>query len=1034
LLKRGSTLQTVLCLAALNLAASQGAASQTQSSPMASSPSTASESCFGKKIGTISFPSATDTDRAMLQDLSGLRQGDVVDRLALQQALRALFATDRYADLQAECELGPDGTASLVFANTPHFFIGQVSVINAPSPPGDPQIVNTSKLQLGELFTPEKLDRAMQNIQRVLQQNGYYKSSVTHSEKQDLVTRQLAISFHIHSGDPALVGEVKVEGNSLYSAAQIADIGHLHSGDTVNVQTSSGAIERIRKHYQKKNRWLAQVEIASSKFKPETNTVDYTFRIDAGPIVSIDVQGFHLGRGTIRRNIPVYEENALDEDLLNEGRRNLLSTMESRGYFEASVDLRRESDPKQNVVNVIYAINPGERHRVVKVELGGNKYFRDEELLPSMQVQAKNILLPRGRFSQALLRSDVRDIENKYRANGFADVKVDTQVKDDYKGNNQIAVFLTVQEGPQTLVGNFQITGNETQTADTFPPLNTQVGQPFSDSNIAQDRDILLNYYFNRGFPNASFEAAATPSADRRMDVVFRIREGERVYVDQVLLSGREFTRPYVIDRELQMKAGDPLSQTALLDTQQKLYDLGIFSQVDTAVQNPEGHEPRKNVLVQVREAKRYTFNYGGGFEFQTGQPTGTSQSSGSSGSTQTPTTTKTAQGETGISPLGSFDVSRLNFLGRDHTITFQSRVGRLQQRGLLSYEAPQWFANPNLKLTLTAFFDHTLSVTTFTSQRLEGTIQVSQSTNRFSTVDYRFNYRLVKATDLVSTLSPQQIPLLSQPVRLGEPGFGYIRNRRDNDLDTTRGSYLTVDGGVAASYFGSEADFSRLVVQNATYHPFGKRRGTGRELVFARSTRIGIENPFANTVITQPGDTPPTNRTQIPLPERFLMGGGNSHRGFGLNQAGPRDPSSGFPVGGSALFLNSLELRFPPPTLPFVGNNMSFALFNDMGNVFTDGNHMLTSFRHWIQDKASCTQPLNTPLISGSGAARCNYDYISNAIGVGVRYKTPVGPVRFDFGYNLNPTIFPNFQNSLFVGTKRASPFNVYFSIGQTF
>jgi outer membrane translocation and assembly module TamA len=482
------------------------------------------------------------------------------------------------------------------------------------------------------------------------------------------------------------------------------------------------------------------------------------------------------------------------------------------------------------------------------------------------------------------------------------------------------------------------------------------------------------------------------------------------------------------------------------------LYDLGIFSQVDTAVQNPDGTEPHKNVLVQVREAKRYTFNYGAGFEFQTGQPGGSSSSCSSSSSSSPPPSSssppppncnKNPQGETGVSPLGSFDVTRLNFLGRDHTITFNARVGRLQQRGLISHEAPQWFDNPNLKLTFTAFFDHTLDVTTFTSQRLEGVVQAGQVIDKFSTIDYRFNYRLVKATNV--NVSPAQIPLLSQPTRIGEPGLGYIRNRRDNDLDTTRGNYFTLDAGVAASYFGSEADFSRLLALNSTYHPFGKRRGTGKELVFARTTRIGLETPFGNTVITQPGDNPPPNRTQIPLPERFYMGGGNSHRGFGLNQAGPRDPTTGFPLGGSALFLNSFELRFPPPTLPWVGTNMSFAIFDDMGNVFTNGNNMLTSLLRWHQATGFCTQSIGSVFVAGAGAARCNYNYISDAIGVGVRYKTPVGPVRFDFGYNLNPTIFPNFQTvtdplnpantiTVFEGTKRASPFNVYFSIGQTF
>jgi outer membrane protein assembly factor BamA len=122
----------------------------------------------------------------------------------------------------------------------------------------------------------------------------------------------------------------------------------------------------------------------------------------------------------------------------------------------------------------------------------------------------------------------------------------------------------------------------------------------------------------------------------------------------------------------------------------------------------------------------------------------------------------------------------------------------------------------------------------------------------------------------------------------------------------------------------------------------------------------------------------------------------------------------------------------------------MSFAIFHVMGNVFTDGTHMLDSLLRWHQAKGNCEQALNSPYTPGTGAALCSYNYINHAIGLGVRYKTPVGPVRFDFGYDLNPTIFPNFTSSTnsttkavtysFSGTRQASPFNVYFSIGQTF
>jgi outer membrane translocation and assembly module TamA len=183
-----------------------------------------------------------------------------------------------------------------------------------------------------------------------------------------------------------------------------------------------------------------------------------------------------------------------------------------------------------------------------------------------------------------------------------------------------------------------------------------------------------------------------------------------------------------------------------------------------------------------------------------------------------------------------------------------------------------------------------------------------------------------------------------------------------------------------------------------------------------------------------QPGEecnTPqPGESACLPLAERFFSGGGNSHRGFGLNQAGPRDPVTGFPLGGTALFINNIELRTPPPTLPFFQDNISFAIFHDAGNVFTNGHDMFHNLLHWSQKAPQlCLQEAT--------AIQCDYNYISHAIGIGVRYKTPIGPVRFDFGYNLNPPAFPSqktVNNVTVFDPQHASHFNVFFSIGQTF
>ena len=148
--------------------------------------------------------------------------------------------------------------------------------------------------------------------------------------------------------------------------------------------------------------------------------------------------------------------------------------------------------------------------------------------------------------------------------------------------------------------------------------------------------------------------------------------------------------------------------------------------------------------------------------------------------------------------------------------------------------------------------------------------------------------------------IDPNLVPLFSQPVRVGMPDFSYIRDTRDNPIESPKGTFSTFDLGVASGIFGSQTNFMRVVVQNSSYYQFHKRRW-----VFARSTRVGVEEPFAQTVF-------------VPLPELFFAGGATSHRGFGINQAGPRALTSGFPLGGEALFLNNTGAAQPAAAASF--------------------------------------------------------------------------------------------------------------------
>jgi len=317
----------------------------------------------------------------------------------------------------------------------------------------------------------------------------------------------------------------------------------------------------------------------------------------------------------------------------------------------------------------------------------------------------------------------------------------------------------------------------------------------------------------------------------------------------------------------------------------------------------------------------------------------------------------------------------------------------------------------------------------------------------------YDFQFRRVSVNPNSLEITPNLIPQLSEPVTVGGPQITYFHDTRDpGPLNAMKGQYFSISEFYAGSKFGSGTDFNKVDVSHSSYYTFGKRK-----YVFARNLRVGFENSFGanpNAVTAGNGQvgvnsyactgnllfTNPTCNA-IPFPERLYAGGATSHRGFGINDAGPRDLTTGYPVGGSGVVVNSFELRLPPPTLPLVGDSVSFVIFHDMGNVFQSPKDMFSSIKNFSQpNKQTCENvniPANTPGASPANAVgTCNFNYYSHAVGLGARYNTPVGPIRLDFSYNLNPPVYPVFDdyttNGPYVG--KAGHFNFFFSIGQAF
>ena len=389
---------------------------------------------LGLAIDQIELPDVPPEEAATLLAATPLKLGEPLTREALHDAMQALFATGRFSDIQAEADRTDTSGVRLRFLTTANFFVGMVLIRGVSTNPSANQLASATRLQLGELYAPEKIDRALTGIQRVMEENGFHQSKVTTSEQRDEPQHEVNLTFRVVPGPHAAVGEITLEGDAGYSVEAIKDIAKLHSGDLVRSNRITRALQRIRRRYQKQNRLLAQVSVASRTYQFKRNTVDFAFKVDRGPVVEIAAEGFKLSQRVLHRLVPIYEEGAVDDDLLNEGRRNIQNHLQTLGYFDAIVSVSQHNTEGGRNLQVVYAVNPGDRHKLAAIRISGNRFFSDDQIRSRMQDQSAGRLFSHGRYSEVLLEEDVRGIESLYRASGFRQAEVTSKLVEQVSG------------------------------------------------------------------------------------------------------------------------------------------------------------------------------------------------------------------------------------------------------------------------------------------------------------------------------------------------------------------------------------------------------------------------------------------------------------------------------------------------------------------------------------------------------------------------------------------------------------------------
>jgi outer membrane protein insertion porin family len=1009
----------------------------------------------GLRVEKINFAGVTFGANDPLMAQLPQQAGQPLDPAKVTASIRRLFASGKYRNIRVTGRR-EGGGVTLTFAGSARYFVGRVEIVGVKQERLAALLEYATKLEPGTAFSESMITAGTAGVRESLETSGYFQAVIAPTTTVDEAGMQVNVTYSVNIGPQARVGQVTLDGDDPgLTLQELRKKGKLKQGAKVNRETVSNTLSHLRDFYQKKNRLEATTSLRKQTYDAPRKQLDYAFNANQGPVVQVLVNGIKLSKSRLKLLVPIYEEGTVDNDLMYEGRFNIQDYLFQQGYFDATVDVHRKSI-NAGSERVVFEVTKGPKHKVGSVTITGNHYFETDLLKERMQVQKADLYVRNGRYSPQLMKSDEAAILDLYRANGFSSATISTSTKDVDTSKSgkalkvaEIAVTVKITEGPQQKFGSVTVNGvDSSRVKDVKALLNSQTGQPYSLITLSGDRDAILGFYLSRGFAHARIEVKQQVEGGdaNRTDVALNVTEGEQVFVDQVLLSGIVHTKPAVVEKRVKVHAGDPLDQSALLDTQRRLYDLALFNEVNTAVQDPDGDDSVKNVLLQLTEARRWDVTYGFGLEAETGTPAqGVINPASAILLGLSPSATYSQNGKTGVSPRVSLDVSRINLGGTDKSLTLHTSYGLLEEVAELTLQNPHFFGWQRYSNSISGGYSNVQNISTFQASTLQGDYRITQKVKRADTFIYNFEYRRVAVNAATLQVSANLIPQLSQPVRVGGPGITWFHDTRDpSPLDAQRGVYTSVQEFFASSKFGSQVNFNRTDVTNSTYYTFGKHK-----YVLARNTRLGFEtafggNPNAGSASCV-GALLETNAScsAVPLPERLYAGGATSHRGFGINDAGPRDLQTGFPVGGNAVFINTTELRLPAPTLPIVGDNVSFVIFHDMGNVFAHVGDMFPSIAHFHQPNQATCATVGSQSFGGAPPVTpsypfgtCNFNYFSHAVGLGARYKTPVGPIRLDFSYNLNPPVYPVIYdfNGAAPYEGQAGHFNFFFSIGQAF
>jgi|WetSurMetagenome_2_1015567.scaffolds.fasta_scaffold00012_21 outer membrane protein insertion porin family len=630
-----------------------------------------------------------------------------------------------------------------------------------------------------------------------------------------------------------------------------------------------------------------------------------TISLTKGSRLDVSFEGnSHIGAGTLKKEVPFFELDSFSYDLLEETVRRIVALYHKEGYSD--IQIAPIVSQSKDSLSVKFYINEGIRYHVGKVAFEG-------VTLPADRLKALLTLQTGEDYNPDLLAPDAETIREFYRALGYIYAEAKEPVVD--INNDNASIVFGFREGIQVKIAKINIVDNKAIPADKIlKEIPLKKGAPYNETDMLNSKIRMLDLYHKIGFLEAAINIQREISGKEAV-ITFNIREGAKSRFGKTVVIGNEDTRRVVITRALKHKEEEPFNNSILLSERQTLYRTGIFSGID--IQPADRIGQQRDVLYRIEEGDAGAVEFGVGYaEYEKFR--------------------------------GFIDISHRNLFGMNREVAFRTELSTLTRRFILSYSEP-WFFNESLsfKVQLMKEYRKELNIDTQdVTYRLDRHVALAGVEKKLSAkLKANVYYELTQvktydvSPDIVLTKEDTGTLIISAIKA------GLIYDTRDNPFEPHKGLLAGFTYKLASAAFLSETNFGKAQAYVNVYQALSK------DLVFAGSVRGGYANSF-------------DKNANLPLVERFFLGGRTTVRGYDQDMLGPKG-SDNNPTGGNIFLMGNAEFRL------HIWKGFGLVLFVDAGNVWQNSND--------VDPKT-----------------------IKYTTGAGLRYNTPVGPIRVDYGYKL--------------------------------